>query len=44
MQCLSMKYDRPTKLIPLNRPGIFGGSNFDVDWSHDEQDNEQVQP
>lgn len=30
--------------MALNRPGIFGGSNSDVDWSHDEQDNEQIQP
>ncbi len=28
----------------VNRPGIFGGSNSDVDWSHDEQDDEQIQP
>jgi hypothetical protein len=27
----------------LNRPGIFGGSNSQVNWSHDEQDNEQIQ-
>ncbi len=26
----------------LNRPGISGGSNSEVDWSHDEQDNEQI--
>jgi hypothetical protein len=25
----------------VNRPGISGGSNSEVDWSHDEQDNEQ---
>jgi len=28
----------------VNRPGIFGGSNSEVNWSHDEQDNEQIQP
>jgi hypothetical protein len=33
--------ERPTY---LNRPGIFGGSNSEVNWSHDEQDNEQIQP
>jgi hypothetical protein len=27
----------------MNRPGIFGGSNSQVNWSHDEQDNEQIQ-
>jgi hypothetical protein len=26
----------------MNRPGISGGSNSEVDWSHDEQDNEQI--
>jgi hypothetical protein len=26
----------------VNRPGISGGSNSEVDWSHDEQDNEQI--
>ncbi len=26
----------------LNRPGSAGGSNFQVGWSHDEQDDEQV--
>ncbi len=26
----------------LNRPGFAGGSNFQVGWSHDEQDDEQV--
>ena len=30
--------------IALNRPGIFGGSNSEVDWSYDEQDDEQIQP
>ena len=25
----------------MNRPEIFGGSNSEVDWSYDEQDNEQ---
>ncbi len=30
--------------LEVNRPGIFGGSNSDVDWSHDEQDDEQIQP
>jgi hypothetical protein len=29
--------------LALNRPGIFGGSNSQVNWSHDEQDNEQIQ-
>jgi putative transposase len=33
------------KVYPyLNRPGISGGSNSQVDWSHDEQDNEQIKP
>jgi hypothetical protein len=31
---------RPRK--SLNRPGISGGSNSQVDWSHDEQDDEQI--
>jgi hypothetical protein len=26
----------------VNRPGISGGSNSQVDWSHDEQDDEQI--
>ncbi|MCZ8314122.1 MAG: hypothetical protein O9344_04395, partial [Phreatobacter sp.] len=26
----------------LNRPRFVGGSNFQIGWSHDEQDNEQV--
>ena len=26
----------------VNRPGIVGGSNFQIGWSHHEQDNEQV--
>jgi hypothetical protein len=26
----------------MNRPGISGGSNSQVDWSHDEQDDEQI--
>ncbi len=30
--------------LELNRPGIPGGSNSEVNWSHDEQDNEQIQP
>jgi hypothetical protein len=28
----------------LNRSGNSGGSNSQVEWSHDEQDNEQIQP
>jgi hypothetical protein len=28
----------------LNRPGFAGGSNFQIGWSHDEQDDEQVFP
>ena len=26
----------------LNRPGFGGGSNFQIGWSHDEQDDEQI--
>jgi len=26
----------------MNHPGFPGGSNSEVDWSYDEQDNEQV--
>ena len=29
-------------VIALNRPGSAGGSNFQLGWSHDEQDDEQV--
>jgi site-specific DNA recombinase len=28
----------------LNRPGFAGGSNFQIGWSHDEQNDEQVFP
>ncbi|GAB0119882.1 hypothetical protein Acid7E03_39540 [Acidisoma sp. 7E03] len=28
----------------LNRTGFPGGSNFQVEWSYDEQDDEQIQP
>ncbi len=28
-----------TEIGALNRPGIFGGSNSEVDWSHDETTN-----
>lgn len=28
--------------VSLNRPGIVGGSNFQIGWSHDEQNDEQV--
>ncbi|MCO6389362.1 hypothetical protein [Aliihoeflea sp. 40Bstr573] len=31
-------------LCALNRPGFAGGSNFQIGWSHDEQDDEQVFP
>ena len=32
-------------LVPgLNRPGFAGGSNFQIGWSHDEQNDEQVFP
>jgi hypothetical protein len=30
--------------VAVNRPGFSGGSNFQVEWSHDEQDDEQIQP
>ena len=33
----------PALVSRVNRPGISGGSNSQVDWSHDEQDNEQIQ-
>jgi len=26
----------------MNRPGIVGGSNFQIGWSHDKQNDEQV--
>jgi hypothetical protein len=26
----------------LNRPGFAGGSNFQIGWSHDEQNDEQI--
>jgi len=32
------------KLFDLNRPGFAGGSNFQIGWSHDEQNDEQVFP
>jgi hypothetical protein len=38
-RCLSTKPDGT-----LNRAGFPGGSNFQVEWSHDEQDDEQIQP
>jgi hypothetical protein len=41
-QSASLPRDLPPHL--LNRTGIFGGSNCEVDWSRDEQDNEQGQP
>lgn len=28
----------------MNRPGFAGGSNFQIGWSHDEQNDEQVFP
>ena len=28
----------------VNRPGFAGGSNFQIGWSHDEQNDEQVFP
>ncbi len=28
----------------MNRPGFAGGSNFQVGWSHDEQDDERILP
>ena len=31
-------------LTYLNRPGFAGGSNFQIGWSHDEQNDEQVFP
>jgi len=30
--------------VVLNRPGFAGGSNFQIGWSHDEQNDEQVFP
>jgi hypothetical protein len=36
----SLKY--AAQSAGVNRPGISGGSNSEVDWSHDEQDNEQI--
>jgi integrase len=35
------KTDRPQV---VNRPGFAGGSNFQIGWSHDEQNDEQVFP
>jgi transposase len=38
--------DRDLASLPtsaMNRAGFSGGSNFRVEWSHDEQDNEQIQ-
>jgi hypothetical protein len=29
-------------LVELNRSGFAGGSNFQIGWSHHEQDDEQV--
>ncbi|MCO6389403.1 hypothetical protein GTK01_20750 [Aliihoeflea sp. 40Bstr573] len=34
----------PGDRVGLNRPGFAGGSNFQIGWSHDEQDDEQVFP
>ena len=31
----------PERLL-LNRPGFAGGSNFQIGWSHDEQNDEQI--
>ena len=30
--------------VRVNRPGFAGGSNFQIGWSHDEQNDEQVFP
>ena len=30
--------------VYVNRPGFAGGSNFQIGWSHDEQNDEQVFP
>ncbi|GAA4158908.1 hypothetical protein [Shinella granuli] len=30
--------------LTVNRPGFAGGSNFQIGWSHDEQNDEQVFP
>jgi hypothetical protein len=38
---LALRHDHGSN---LNRAGFPGGSNFQVEWSHDEQDDEQVQP
>jgi len=43
-QIVTLHPVRAQDAAELNRPGIFGGSNSEVNWSHDEQDNEQIQP
>jgi hypothetical protein len=35
---------RISSMDALNRPGFAGGSNFQIGWSHDEQNDEQVFP
>ena len=30
------------RYVVLNRPGFAGGSNFQIGWSHDEQNDEHV--
>ena len=42
---LAVRLDRNSRRVGgLNRPGFAGGSNFQIGWSHDEQDDEQVFP
>ena len=42
--CMFITRDGEYSRARLNRTGFAGGSNFQIGWSHDEQNDEQVFP